>query len=801
MKHGYSMIIGITALCAVVTTSLSSVGSEESVIHVSVLLASPTATATDTATLTFTPSSTPTNTPTDSPTMSPTPTEVAKSEPLLTLSAPSWEFNIDGETEGWYPNGQLAPISVSDGLLRTKSTGKDPVLFSPPGLELNAEYQTMLEVRMKVTSGRVAVVFFRSMTDSHFTSSKKIRFLLEDNASFCTYRLDLRSVPGWEGEIDQLRFDPSNVSGAEIEVDYMRVMLPVSEKGPSWEFNRTGDREGWIVNAQLGDVNVSGGDISGIATGHDPFLLSPSGLEVSAEAQNALEIRMRVSEGSCFQVFFKRLGDTSFSASRMQAVRIEQTTEFVEYRVDLSDLPLYTGTISQFRIDPTNQIGSTVDIDYVRVCMPTMEFQPAWTFDIDDEAEGWRSAKDLTEPEVWGGALRTTSTGVDPQLISPSTVIDTRFSRFFVTAMNVSDSVLFNVFFRPITAGGFSAANMKRKAVPLNSVTQVYAVDLGTVPDYEANNVDLLRLDPTNRTGATISIDYMGMLNQRRKCLEHFEFNADGNDEGWRAIKHLTAPVVSRGVLRAFSSGTDPFLFSPNDLFINADNDKNVLVRMKSTVGSVAEFFYKRSTDAGFSATRRKVFSISSHSDFVTYNLDMSSDTNWRGLVDMIRLDPTNASGALIEFDYLRSYGPEQTGRPEWRWSTASDLEGWVVAKDLSELVVSDGLFSASTTGNDPVIVSPGGLSVDASTRKWIVVRMKVTEGKLAEVFYKRTADPNFASLRKRQFDIRSNSEFVTYQLDMTDDPLWTGTVDRLRLDPTTSSGAKVYIDYLLIFQ
>jgi len=192
------------------------------------------------------------------------------------------------------------------------------------------------------------------------------------------------------------------------------------------------------------------------------------------------------------------------------------------------------------------------------------------------------------------------------------------------------------------------------------------------------------------------------------------------------------------------------------------------------------------------------VFTLYDHADFVTYNLDMSSDPNWTGTVSHLRFDPTQSSGAEFEFDYLRTYGPVQTGSPEWRWGIQGDTLGWTARKHLTSPVVTGGILSSSSTGTDPSLWSPVGLSVDAASRKWVVIRMRVSSGSFAEIYYRSPAE-GFSAEKKRRFDLLSNTGFVTYQLDFSADPNWTGTIDRLRLDPTIQTNADVELDYVLV--
>ena len=686
---------------------------------------------------------------------------------------------------------------MNTGYLETQSTGNDPILLSPSGLGISADSQNRIEFRMKASAGTLINIFYKSASDPSFSSLKCYTLPIGSHSSFVTYQVDMTGVPGWEGEIDRIRLDPTNSSGATIQLDFFRVCMPTVVRGPAWEFNGFGDLEGWLTNGDLGLVSVSGGFLSGISTGVDPILRSPADLEVKASVQPIIEMRMKVSAGSRFQVFFKRSTDPGFSGLRSKMVTIPTNSEFVKYCLDMSTVGTYTGTVTQFRIDPTTANGATVDIDYVRVGMPTHVVDPLWEFETNDDTQGWSSLGHLSALQVLNGYLSTTSTGDDPRLRSPAVTVDTRFAKFFLAAMEADVGNFFDVFFKPV-GGTFTSTLRKRVPLSTNVDRALYAVDLRSIANYEANSVDRLRFDPVEQTGSSISIDSLGMVRQEMAVGERAEFNQQNNLEGWSVARHLSAPVVRYGTLRTTSTGTDSQILSPPDLMVNASNDKNVVIRMKTDKGTLADLFYKRETDIAFSATRRKRVPITSNSDFVTYNLDMSGDPNWSGVVQRLRLDPTTLSGANIELDYIRTYGPVQTGAPEWRWGHDGNTQGWTDQKDISSLAVSEGMLKATTNGTDPILLSPISPGIDAGTQKFVVIRMKVSAGAFAELYYRQLGQA-FSNTRKKRFNIRNNAEFVTYQLDMSGDPNWTGTIERLRLDPTSISGATIEIDHILV--
>jgi hypothetical protein len=140
------------------------------------------------------------------------------------LKGTAWEFEIDGDVEGWLPWHQIDPFQASQGILEARATGNDPYMGSP-GISLEAEKHTLLTVRMAVSAGRSAQLFFITATDPNFDEAKSTAFTVDGDGEFHTYTLDLSTVPGWKGIITQIRLDPADARSS-IQVDFVRIQEP-----------------------------------------------------------------------------------------------------------------------------------------------------------------------------------------------------------------------------------------------------------------------------------------------------------------------------------------------------------------------------------------------------------------------------------------------------------------------------------------------------------------------------------------------------------------------------------------------
>jgi len=133
-----------------------------------------------------------------------------------------WDFNEEGNLEGWLPIQQMTYPEVREGILFVSATRENPVLTSPPGLVINTTLLSVIEIRMRVSAGSNARLYFRAIDEGGYTFANSIGFSLFPGSDPHTYTLDLSELETWDGTVNRLRLQPSN-QPAEIEIDYLWV--------------------------------------------------------------------------------------------------------------------------------------------------------------------------------------------------------------------------------------------------------------------------------------------------------------------------------------------------------------------------------------------------------------------------------------------------------------------------------------------------------------------------------------------------------------------------------------------------
>jgi len=136
--------------------------------------------------------------------------------------------------------------------------------------------------------------------------------------------------------------------------------------------------------------------------------------------------------------------------------------------------------------------------------------------------------------------------------------------------------------------------------------------------------------------------------------IPQWEFNTDGDVEWWWPENHIEDFTVSNGALSMVSSGDDPYMVSSAVEFPASDYGQ-LSITMKVSAGdpTVGEVFFLTDTAPMWDGDKYMVFDVISDGEFHTYDLDMSSISEWRGLIQQIRIDPVVHAGRTIEIDRI----------------------------------------------------------------------------------------------------------------------------------------------------
>ena len=111
----------------------------------------------------------------------------------------SWNFNEDGNSEGWTINRSLTDLTVADGLLTATISGYQSSFAGPDSLNIAANEYGFIYVRMQVNEGLWGKVFWK--TDSG--KSESVIFNIIGDSLFHEYEIPVSSKEKWADTITE----------------------------------------------------------------------------------------------------------------------------------------------------------------------------------------------------------------------------------------------------------------------------------------------------------------------------------------------------------------------------------------------------------------------------------------------------------------------------------------------------------------------------------------------------------------------------------------------------------------------
>ncbi len=175
---------------------------------------------------------------------------------LILVLAPtglSTEFNTDGDTEGWLPNGKIADLAAQNGVMTATIAANitDPFINFRPTPPLDANDVTGVLARMRwsedaSTTGGKSFFWFNP-------AAKSKGYEVSDSNDWQVVFVDLLGEAEWTGTINQIRFDLADGLGVDrtVEFDWIRLEnLYLTNETFEW-----GGLLGWEVIGNPVDFN------------------------------------------------------------------------------------------------------------------------------------------------------------------------------------------------------------------------------------------------------------------------------------------------------------------------------------------------------------------------------------------------------------------------------------------------------------------------------------------------------------------------------------------------------------------
>jgi hypothetical protein len=272
----------------------------------------------------------------------------------------AWEFNRDGDTEGWFAAHALAPLVVADGALKTKAIDNDPYMHASRGqaFDIQGNPYQYIEVRMRCDAGKTAEFFWADTTegvDSGFVAGKERSFPCIPDGQWHTYYV----YPGWSGHITRLRMDPPD--GATIEIDYIRIVQgPISKHDPaSPDFDLSADPGAALASSGGTPLRpVQGGAATEIIA--EPLKIVSAPVELKADGLPFVYLELEAPVALKGQFVWTATSDGNFPATNATEFSLPAGRKALNLR--LADSGAYKGDLRQVGITLLGPSGTTVTL-------------------------------------------------------------------------------------------------------------------------------------------------------------------------------------------------------------------------------------------------------------------------------------------------------------------------------------------------------------------------------------------------------------------------------------------------------
>ncbi|MBI3920054.1 MAG: hypothetical protein HY318_01455 [Armatimonadetes bacterium] len=150
-------------------------------------------------------------------------TEFKYPEPPKLLPGIDFQFNTDGDLDGWGGFSSLTAPQVKNSVLTLTFTGNDPFLCRT-FLRIDPDTYSKIKVRMKLPPCQPeGQLFWTTSDEPQFTDAKYLNFKVTPDGEWHEYEIPVGTHPRWKGKaIRAIRFDPTvggATPGSKVEID------------------------------------------------------------------------------------------------------------------------------------------------------------------------------------------------------------------------------------------------------------------------------------------------------------------------------------------------------------------------------------------------------------------------------------------------------------------------------------------------------------------------------------------------------------------------------------------------------
>lgn len=274
----------------------------------------------------------------------------------------AWDFSAPGDLKGWQANAHVSGLVVTNGAMRFRTVGSDPLLELTTPLVVAASPRQFIEVRLRAGRDGMAEWFWSNTREGRyggFSQDKTTRFQVRGDGNWRAWRV----FPFWHAEerITRLRFDLFD--GAEFDLASIRIreVLADAPAVPA-DFTFTNTTAGW--------VSAGGAEFAATADGlemrvadADGFALAPP-VAVDAAKASFVTVELTADRGRQGTLLFAT--DATSGLHRF-SFPIETSGQPFTYNLDLLAAREWRGRIIALGLQPTDEPGARARVRSLRV--------------------------------------------------------------------------------------------------------------------------------------------------------------------------------------------------------------------------------------------------------------------------------------------------------------------------------------------------------------------------------------------------------------------------------------------------
>lgn len=134
-----------------------------------------------------------------------------------------------------------------------------------------------------------------------------------------------------------------------------------------------------------------------------------------------------------------------------------------------------------------------------------------------------------------------------------------------------------------------------------------------------------------------------------------FEWQTDGDFEGWVIGNNITNGAVMNGTLQGTAVTGDPQL-SISDITLPADSVPSLAIRLKSSASGSLQLYFATAATNTFSSAQLLTKTYTNKPAWQTIVFNLAAQSGWNGqTVTKLRIDPISAAGATFALDWVRA--------------------------------------------------------------------------------------------------------------------------------------------------